>query len=195
MGTPNRAVKNPVVVGEPPLPTEPRDPQEAGHRALAGRADGADQQQLGVVPRPLLQEHRREGQDDRDEAGWQAHGGVPRPGRASLLSARFVASPARPAPQRPSALRTAKVELRAFSDWGSGFKPLLVPAAPVGHSLLSAVGARAAASRGPEGGRPNLCRDLRSGWPPLGSKLSAGSPRPSSPRERRGSAPPRREPD
>src|SRR3954464_14795460 len=51
--------------------------------------------------------------------------------------------------------------LRAFSDWGWGVKLLLVPAAPVGHSLLSAVGASAAASRGPEGGRPNLLSDLR----------------------------------
>src|SRR3954465_9943261 len=79
-------------------------------------------------------------------------------------------------------------KLRAFSDWGWGAKPLLVPAAPVGRSLLSAVGAEAAASRGPEGGRPNLCRDLRGGCPPFGSRLSAGSPRPSSPRERHGSA-------
>src|SRR5947209_17894872 len=51
--------------------------------------------------------------------------------------------------------------LTAFSDWGWWVKPLLVPAAPVGHSLLSAVGASAAASRGPEGGRPNLLSDLR----------------------------------
>src|SRR5512132_2453289 len=57
--------------------------------------------------------------------------------------------------------------LRAFSDWGWGVKPLLVPAAPVGHSLLSAVGALAAASWGPEGRRPNLCGDLR------GDRLSA----------------------
>ena len=47
-------------------------------------------------------------------------------------------------------------DLRAFSDRGWGFKPLLIPAAPVGHSLLSAVGALAAASWGPEGRRPNL---------------------------------------
>src|SRR4051794_13884870 len=78
--------------------------------------------------------------------------------------------------------------IRALSDWGWGVKPLLFPAAPVGRSLLSAVGAEAAASRGPEGGRPNLCRDLRGSCPPFGSKLSAGSPRPSSPRERHGSA-------
>jgi len=55
--------------------------------------------------------------------------------------------------------------LRAFSDWGWWVKLLVVPAAPVGHSLLSAVGAEAAASRGPEGGRPNLCGDLRGGCP------------------------------
>src|SRR3954447_19977202 len=63
----------------------------------------------------------------------------------------------------------AKVELRAFSDWGWWVKPLLVPAVPVGRSLLSAVGAWAAASRGPEGGRPNLCRDLGGVRPPARS--------------------------
>src|SRR4029079_4119273 len=46
---------------------------------------------------------------------------------------------------------------------GWGVKLLLVRAAPVGHSLLSAVGALAAASWGPEGRRPNLCGDLRGG--------------------------------
>ena len=50
-----------MVVGEPPLPAEPRDPQEAGHRALARRQDGADQQHLGMAPGSLLQEQRREG--------------------------------------------------------------------------------------------------------------------------------------
>jgi hypothetical protein len=53
--------------------------------------------------------------------------------------------------------------LISFSDWGWVVKLLLVPAAPVGHSLLSAVGAVAAASWGPEGGRPNLLSDLRGG--------------------------------
>src|SRR4051794_37267198 len=48
-------------------------------------------------------------------------------------------------------------------------KRLLVPAAPVGRSLLSAVGALAAASRGPGGGRPNLCRDLGGVRPPARS--------------------------
>src|SRR3954469_14724925 len=60
---------------------------------------------------------------------------------------------------RPS--RTAANE--RFSDWGWGVKLLLVRAAPVGHSLLSAVGSVAAASWGPEGRRPNLCGDLRGG--------------------------------
>src|SRR4051794_41955583 len=73
-----------MVVGEPPLPSEPGDPQEAGHRALARRQDGTDQQQLGAAPRPLLQEHRREGSDEGGEAGWQAwHGGVSRRGWGS----------------------------------------------------------------------------------------------------------------
>src|SRR3954471_3624855 len=61
------------------------------------------------------------------------------------------------------------LHLSAFSDWGWWVKPLLVPAAPVGHSLLSAVGAEAAASRGPGGGRPNLCRDLGGVRPPARS--------------------------
>src|SRR3954463_8711784 len=75
-----------MVVGEPPLPAEAGDPQDAGHCALAGRQDGTDQQQLGVAPRPLLQEHRREGSDEGGEAGWQAwHGGVSRRGWASLI--------------------------------------------------------------------------------------------------------------
>src|SRR5690348_18207498 len=37
------------------------------------------------------------------------------------------------------------------------------------RDLLSAVGAVAAASRGPEGGRPNLCRDLGGVRPPARS--------------------------
>ena len=78
--------------------------------------------------------------------------------------------------------------LRAFSDWGWGVKLLLVPAAPVGHSLLSAVGAWAAASWGPEGRRPNLYGDLRGNCLPLGSGLLPGSPYPSFPRERHSSA-------
>jgi hypothetical protein len=60
-GVPRDPVENAMVVGEPPLPAEASDPQEAGHRALAGRENGADQQQLGTAPRSLLQEHRREG--------------------------------------------------------------------------------------------------------------------------------------
>src|SRR3954452_2387780 len=53
----------------------------------------------------------------------------------------------------------------ALSDWGWGVKLLLVPAVPAGHSLLSAVGAEAAASWGPEGGRPNLLSDLQGDRP------------------------------
>ena len=75
-----------------------------------------------------------------------------------------------------------------FSDWGRGVKPLLISAMPVDHSLLSAVGALTAASWGPEGGRPNLSDELRGNRLPLGSGLLPGSPRPSSPRERHGSA-------
>jgi hypothetical protein len=47
------AVEDAMVVGEPPLPGEPGDPQDAGHGALARRQDGADQQHLGMLPAPL----------------------------------------------------------------------------------------------------------------------------------------------
>src|SRR3954469_4205991 len=57
-------------------------------------------------------------------------------------------------------------KLRAFSDWGWWVKPLLVPAAPVGRSLLSAVGAGAAASRGAARGRRNLGLGLGGAPPP-----------------------------
>jgi hypothetical protein len=49
-----------MVVGEPSLAAEAGDPQQAGHGALAGGEDGADQQQLGMAPRSLLQEQRGE---------------------------------------------------------------------------------------------------------------------------------------
>jgi hypothetical protein len=57
---PDRAVEHAVIVDEATLPAQPHDPQQARHRAPAGRQDGADQQFLGVPPRPLLHEHRRE---------------------------------------------------------------------------------------------------------------------------------------
>ena len=50
-----------MIVGEPPFPAQTRDPQQAGHGALAGSEDGADQQQLGTAPGSLLQERRGEG--------------------------------------------------------------------------------------------------------------------------------------
>jgi hypothetical protein len=59
--TPDGTVENAMVVGEPPFPAEPIDPQQAGHGALAGGENGADQQQLGMAPGSLLQEHRGEG--------------------------------------------------------------------------------------------------------------------------------------
>jgi hypothetical protein len=70
-GVPSGPVQDPMIAGEPRLPAEPHDPQEAGHGALAGGEDGADQQQLGATPGPLLREHRRESQDEGGEAGWQ----------------------------------------------------------------------------------------------------------------------------
>jgi hypothetical protein len=60
-GLPDGAVEDAMVVGEPPLPAEAGDPQQAGHGALAGGEHGADQQHLGMPPGSLLQEHRREG--------------------------------------------------------------------------------------------------------------------------------------
>lgn len=60
-GIPDRTVEDTMVVGEPPFPAEPGDPQQAGHGALAGGEHSADQQQLGPTPGSLLQEHRDEG--------------------------------------------------------------------------------------------------------------------------------------
>jgi hypothetical protein len=56
---PGGAVQHAVVVHKPPLPAEPADPQNAGHRTLAGRQDRPDQQHLGMPPTPL-EEQRRE---------------------------------------------------------------------------------------------------------------------------------------
>jgi hypothetical protein len=60
-GLPDGAVEDAMVVGEPPLAAEAGDPQQAGHGALAGGENGANQQQLGMAPGSLLQEHRGEG--------------------------------------------------------------------------------------------------------------------------------------
>jgi len=56
--TPGGAVEHAMVVDEAPLPGEPGDPQQAGHRALPGRQDGADQQHLGMPPTPLEGQRR-----------------------------------------------------------------------------------------------------------------------------------------
>ena len=61
VGVPYGAVENAVVGGEPPLLAETCDPQQAGHGALTGGENGADQQQHGMLPCPLLQEHRHKG--------------------------------------------------------------------------------------------------------------------------------------
>jgi len=58
---PGSTVEHAVEVDEASLPAQPRDAQQARHGALAGRQDRADQQHLGVAPRSLLHEHRREG--------------------------------------------------------------------------------------------------------------------------------------
>jgi hypothetical protein len=76
-GAPDSTVEHAVIVDEAALPAQPRDAQQARHGALAGCQDGAHQQHFSMPPRSLLHEHRREGQDDRGEAGRQAgHGDV-----------------------------------------------------------------------------------------------------------------------
>jgi len=70
----------------------------------------------------------------------------------------------------------------------AGGKLLLIPdVAPVDHSLLFAVGAWPPHDGVRKARRLNLSRDLEA-LRPSGSRLSTRSPRPSSPRERRGSA-------
>jgi hypothetical protein len=56
---PGSTAEDAMVVNKPPLPAEPSDAQDAGHRALPRHQNGADQEHLGVTPTPLL-EHRRE---------------------------------------------------------------------------------------------------------------------------------------
>jgi hypothetical protein len=45
-----------MIVDEVPLATEAGDAQDAGHGALAGRQDGADEQDLGIVPGSVAKE-------------------------------------------------------------------------------------------------------------------------------------------
>src|SRR3954454_10504519 len=82
----------------------------------------------------------------------------------------------------------AKVELRAFSDWARGGR-----AAPgscrARGSLASLRGRRRGRRIMGFGGWASQSVWRPPGRLPLGSGLSAGSPRPSSPRERRGPAP------
>jgi hypothetical protein len=80
--------------------------------------------------------------------------------------------------------------LRVLSDWGFGSQAVpLFHVAPVGHSLLFAVGAWPPHDGVRRARRLNLSRDLRGiAALPSGSGLSTRSPRPSSPRERRDSA-------
>src|ERR687893_834604 len=101
-----------VVFRKPPLPAEPGDPEDAGHRAPARRQDGPDQQHLGVPPTPLAKK-RREAQDHRGEAGWQArHGGCPFAGAPPP-------NPPPPPPPQPAVM--AKVEVR--NGWPSHITP------------------------------------------------------------------------
>jgi hypothetical protein len=57
---PDCTVEHAVIVDKATLSAQPHDPQQARHRAPAGRQDGTDQQRLGVLPRPLLHKHWRE---------------------------------------------------------------------------------------------------------------------------------------
>jgi hypothetical protein len=51
-------VENAMVIGEPPLPAEPHDPENVGHRALPWHQHGPDQQNVSMPPTPLREERR-----------------------------------------------------------------------------------------------------------------------------------------
>jgi hypothetical protein len=53
---PSRPAEDPMIIDKPRFTAEPRDPQQAGHGALAGREDRADQQCFGVPPAPVAEE-------------------------------------------------------------------------------------------------------------------------------------------
>lgn len=78
--------------------------QEAGDGALAGGENGADRQQLGMVPDSRLSGHRDEGWQNGGETGWLVRGGISWWRRANLPPTCFATSPAplrRARPQWP----------------------------------------------------------------------------------------------
>ena len=65
-----------MIIDEVALAAEASDTQNAGHGALAGGQDGAEEQDLGMAPSAVAKE-RGKGYNDRGEAGGQVqHGGV-----------------------------------------------------------------------------------------------------------------------
>jgi hypothetical protein len=65
-----------MIIDEVALAAEATDAQDAGHGALAGGQDGAEEQDLGMAPGAVTKQ-RRKGYNDRGEAGGQVqHGGV-----------------------------------------------------------------------------------------------------------------------
>jgi hypothetical protein len=85
-----------MVVHEVPLAAEPFNAQQARHGPLARSQEGADEQDLGVLP-GAVDEERRKRDDEPGEAGGQAwHGSVswsghPLPSRHAC----FVTQPAK----------------------------------------------------------------------------------------------------
>ena len=48
-----------MIIDEVTFSAEAGDAQDAGHGALAGRQDGSDEQDLGMVPGPVAKERRK----------------------------------------------------------------------------------------------------------------------------------------
>src|SRR5918997_3112860 len=104
--TPAGAVEHAMIVDEVTLAAEAGDTQDAGHGALAGCQDSADEQDLGMAPGPVAKE-RGKGYNDRGEAGGQVqHGGVSWRKRCQI-TASFASPPA--LPNHP--LEMAKLEI------------------------------------------------------------------------------------
>ena len=95
-----------MIVGEMPVARMAGDPQRARHRALSRGQDGADQQHLGMQPR-ALDEERREGDDQRGEAGGQV-----RHGDFSWRNVASLAHPLASSTRSDQTAQLAKVELR-----------------------------------------------------------------------------------
>src|SRR3954447_14822515 len=76
LATPASPAEHAMIIDEVALAAEATDAQDAGHGALAGGQDGADEQHLGMAPGAVAKQ-RGKGYNDRGEAGGQVqHGGV-----------------------------------------------------------------------------------------------------------------------